>query len=145
MNVVVSPIAPSELPLVFNSWLKFYRKCDYARGIPDSVFYAEEHRVIEALLAREGTVVVAARNSEDLDQIFGYAVYEVKPRCTVLHWVYVKHPFRNLGIGKQLLAPVVTRAVEVPLWFSYRTRPLENWQSLYSLGKYNPYAKNPNS
>jgi GNAT superfamily N-acetyltransferase len=42
---------------------------------------------------------IAAVNSADKDQVFGWACYEVP----ALHFIYVKKPFRRFGIAAALL------------------------------------------
>lgn len=42
-------------------------------------------------------------NPDDLEQIFGYAVYEFSEDSIILHWIHVKYSFRQLGFGAFLI------------------------------------------
>ena len=41
-------------------------------------------------------------SDDDEDLIFGYIVFEPH----IMHYVYVKEPFRNYGIGKRLIQEI---------------------------------------
>lgn len=89
---------PSDLPLVFNSWLKSYRKSDYARDTRTTAYFAAHAEVIRRILAR-GEIVIAC-DADDVSHVYGYLVAEAPNVC---HFVYVKYPYRAMGIGTRLL------------------------------------------
>jgi GNAT superfamily N-acetyltransferase len=99
--LVVRTMTPGDERLIFSSWLKSYREgATGSREITRSVYFVQHHHLIEALLAR-GIVLVAA-DAGDPTNILGYAVGEHKGPVAVVHYVYVKAPFRNIGIGRML-------------------------------------------
>lgn len=90
-------------PFFYNSWLESYRKHSPAvRSIPRNMYYEGQHEVIEKVLKRSGTVCLIACSKEDSNQILGYLIYEKLGQDLVFHWVYVKYPFREFGIAREL-------------------------------------------
>lgn len=108
-----------DFPLITNSWLKSFRDASWVRGCPNSVYYGYQHRIIEQLIPR--SMVLCAVSEDDHNQIFGWIVAEVlkaggedsEERVLAVHYCYVKHPFRKLGIARQLLATL--EATEQPI------------------------------
>lgn len=90
-----------DAPFIFNSWLKSYRFGDLARNCDNAIYFAEHHKLIERLLKRCKTFVACA--ADDPATIYGYICYEHVEGVLVIHYTYVKHTFRNMGIAKELL------------------------------------------
>jgi GNAT superfamily N-acetyltransferase len=100
--LVLRPLMPGDERLIFNSWLNSYREgAQGAREVTRNLYFSQHHRLIERVLHR-GVVVVAADATEPAN-ILGYAVGERVGGLAVVHYVYVKAPFRNVGIGSALL------------------------------------------
>lgn len=100
--VKIRPALEGDASFIFNSWLKSFRENGLARPVSNEVYYTEQHKLIERLLKTCTTVV--ACDPKDPASIFGWACYERVDGVFVLHYVYVKHPFRLLGLAKELLA-----------------------------------------
>lgn len=98
----IRPALLEDVPFIFSSWLKSYRDAPAVRGVPNSIYYAEQHRLIEKVFSSKNLRVYIACDKEETTQIFGYLVAEVSESGPVLHWEYVKHSFRNFGVGKGL-------------------------------------------
>lgn len=101
-SVTLRPVAPADEPLVFSSWLRSYRTAPAVAQVRGPVYFANQRRVIERILLR-AQVLVACSPSEPTD-VFGYAVCERTASGLVVHWLYVKHPFRRLGVAGRLLS-----------------------------------------
>ena len=91
-----------DIGFIFNSWLKSYRNSYFAKPISNTVYFAEHHKVIEKL-AKTSQILIAC-NKEDEAQIYGYVCAEKVDGIFVIHYAYVKQPFRRLGIAKLLLS-----------------------------------------
>jgi hypothetical protein len=102
LPVMIRVAELSDIPFIFNSWLKSYRDSPAVKNVPNTVYYAEHHKVIEEVLASKSLMILVACNKEDQDQICGYIVAELTPELSVIHWLYCKHTFRKLGIAKLL-------------------------------------------
>ncbi len=83
---------------IINSWIKCYRK--QCLDIRPDVYFLEHHKIIQSLIGR--CKIKIATNIEDGNQIYGYILYEPLP-VTILHFIFVKQTFRNMGIGKKLI------------------------------------------
>jgi len=96
--VVVRPATEADVSFIFNSWLKSYRP--QCKAVSNPVYYQFQHELIEHLLAR--CSVQVACNASDASQIYGYLVSEHMEGIQVVHFAYVKHSFRQLGIMRKL-------------------------------------------
>jgi len=107
-KVTLRPACDADRGFILNSWVRSYAKRAVA-GIPQSrigpprtdpdVYMDGQNRVSEVILGRSTATV--ACSCDDDDQIFGYIVYELPD---TLHYIYVKVPFRRLGIGRLLVS-----------------------------------------
>ena len=132
---VLRQVETADLPFIYNSWLKSYRDAPAVAGIPNTLYYQGQHALIERLL--KDSVVVVACSSDDPSQIMGYGVGEVQPSPgrTVLHWLYVKHPFRGFGIMRSLEGALVNKASQV--FYTHRVKSCDR------LMRSRPYVFNP--
>ena len=103
-TVRIRPAVEADIPFIFSTWLRSYRDSIFAMNISTTVYYAEHHKIVEKLL--KGSEVLVACANDDISELYGYICTENIDGVFVLHYVYVKHSFRHLGIGKQLLAAV---------------------------------------
>jgi len=100
--VKIRPALEGDVAFVFNSWLKSFRNTGLSRSVQNEVYFSEQHKLIERLL-KESTTVVACNPTKPED-IFGWACFQWVDGIFVLHYVYVKHLYRNLGLANELLA-----------------------------------------
>lgn len=95
----------SDHPLIYATWLKSqYYGNAWFKAIEKSIFYGGYKAVVGQRLAT-ATVVVSCLES-DPDVVLGYACFS--PDGTVLHYVYVKKAWRQLGIAKELVPSTIT-------------------------------------
>jgi hypothetical protein len=120
---------PADVPFIFRSWLTSYRRSEFARRVRDRVYFAHEHRLIEAIL-RRGQVRVA-HVLEDPDTIIGFLVLHQAPR--VLHYAFVKPAFRR--------ARVLTALLPEGEWeYSHRTDDSDRVIGKMPQLTYNPFS-----
>ena len=100
-SVRLRPIIEDDTAFIFNSWLKSYRFSHFGEKITNTIYFAEHHKVIERLI--DNSKVLVACNPEEPSQVYGYIIGEEVDGIFVLHFIYVKHIFRNMGVGKTLL------------------------------------------
>lgn len=101
LPVEVRSLIETDLPFIFNSWLKAFRNSKFAAEVQQNVYFSEQHKLIEKLLGRCQTLIIGAAN--DPATVYGYVVYEYIQGIFVLHFAYVKHDFRTLGLFKELM------------------------------------------
>ena len=92
----------SDYPFIANSYLKSYRSAPAAKAMINDVYFPEYKARLEAMVA-SGSVLVACA-TDDPDQILGYLIFTELAGHTLLHYVYVKYPFRQHGIASNLIA-----------------------------------------
>ena len=142
----------SDLPFIFNSWLKSSREnCPDLRRIPESVFWRYQHQQLHSLLQR--CQVTVACDVTDEDHVLGYIVSEQgfainardAPHAVArVHWVFVKKTFRRFGLGKMLLENVAVPDTSVEHTFTtefgqlFLARMAENMRLKFV---FNPYAR----
>jgi len=103
-EVEFRPVEPSEIGFVLDSWIKSYRQSDWAGVVPNHLFFSVMRETIGGLIARGAKLVGASVAG----RLLGYVCYEHKGEDTaVLHYVYVKDPFRRKGLGKRLVSMAV--------------------------------------
>jgi GNAT superfamily N-acetyltransferase len=106
LKIVLRGIAPEDSNFIYSSLAKSLRDAPLFRNVPGQIFFDGIRSVINSLLNH---VVVIACNPEDQSQIFGFAIGTPATPTTppIVHYVYVKHPFRGFGVGKTLLFSLV--------------------------------------
>ena len=97
----IRPAVEGDVAFIFSSWLKSYRTSLNVKQVNNTVFFSEHHKVVEGLLKTANTYVICP--AKDPASICGYICAEQVDGIFVLHYIYVKHTFRTLGIGKLLL------------------------------------------
>lgn len=99
---------------VVSSWVHSYRSSDWARLMHPSTYGRTQRVIAEALLAQVTAAngparLVVACASDDPDMVYGWVCGEAQPRRTVLHYIWVKPPFRQQGIGAALVVEFMRR------------------------------------
>jgi len=120
----------SAKSLVYATWLRSYEASSLAaKNIPRDVFFAEHHKVIDRILARGASVRLAVLPDEP-DVVLGWAVVE----WPIVHYVYVKPPFRKHGIAQALL-----QDVPKPFTYTHWTHIMRELHPKLTGCTFNPY------
>lgn len=135
-----------DRPFIYNSWLKTYRKESvYAREMTAEVYYDNQRLVVSELLDQSKVLVVC--NPEAEFQVYSYIVYEVSNDAIVIHFAYVKLPYRNLGLAKAMMAVIQGHnldGADLPIIATHATHTFHKLAPKWKL-TYNPYlARNVN-
>lgn len=125
----------SAHPLVYNSYLRSRWELSAAESeLSKDEFCALHHRRLEALLAsRPLALAIGADGSPDW--VGGWLLAHASPERLVVHWIYVKHPFRRQGLASALLGGALARAGEPPEIASTYRVPRYRWCSDRRTGK----------
>lgn len=86
------------------------------RGIESDIYYPDQEALIKTILGR--SYVVVACSGDDPDQIFGYLVTEEQGPDICFHWLYIKYPFRRIGLARGLLNAVIDNATPGTKFFA---------------------------
>ena len=128
-------VEAGDLPFIYNSWLKSYRDSPAVRSVPNSIYFAEHHNNLEGILSSALTEVWVACDAEDESNIRGYVVVEHEGDCEVVHWVYVKQPYRQSGVARALLKCALSDS-ELPVFYTHYTKMSE---CIRGRAVYNPF------
>ena len=135
-QVRLRPATPEDVNFIFSSWLKSFRNSLSASKIANPVYFSEHHKLIEQLL-RSSKVIIAC-NNDDSNQLYGYVVAGEVEGIFALHFLYVKHTFRRLGIGRILLNAFPREPGAAGIYTHY-TRNMEDIAPKFEL-MYQPYV-----
>jgi len=91
----------SDVRFITNSWLKSYREAHTVKGCPNQLYFSYQHKIIEALLPASGVLVLC--DTKDDDHILGWLVYQRAQDMVLIHYAYVKHPFRRKGLATNMI------------------------------------------
>lgn len=121
---------------IINSWLKSYRDSEFAVAIPNEIYYPHHENMIKHILLQDTNSVTVLCDPDDEDHIIAYAVYNTK--FPAMFYLYVKHAFRNLGIGRYLFESIRKEyGHNVKMHCTHKMR---SWKKFKSLGLvFNPY------
>lgn len=100
--VRVVPMAEQHIPFVFDYWLESFRLAHAAGPIPMDLYWPVYREVIKRLIDKPTVDVLGAYNPDDGDQFYGFLVRQ-RRSPPIVHYLYVKKPFRRNGIAKILM------------------------------------------
>ena len=106
-HVALRPKQADDESFIYSSWLRSYRSSPIVTHMNNDVYYDNHKLVIKKLL--EISDVMIACNPEDPDQIYGFICYEPG----IIHYLYVKYPFRKMGLAKYLLSSIPSDATKI--------------------------------
>ncbi len=135
VEIRIRDIEQADVAFLFNSWLKSFRSGRLAAKVDNSIYFSEHHKIIERLV--HGAKTIVACNPAEPGQIFGYAVYEKIDGIFVLHYIYTKHTYRNMGIAREMLNHI-DHSFETAGCCSHMTMAAEKLHLKYNL-IYHPY------
>lgn len=130
------PANEEDISFIFNSWLKSFRNSYFCKGIVNTIYFTEQHKVIEGIL-RTSTAIVAC-NPEDPSQLYGWVCAEKIDGVFCLHYLYVKHSFRSLGLARLLINTFDHDASQAGI-YTHATRASEDLGRKFNL-IYHPYV-----
>jgi GNAT superfamily N-acetyltransferase len=141
VSLAYRPAVAADMPLVVGSWLDSFRTAHAAGLIAMDDWRAVMEPQIEKLLARPGAVVfVAHRPGEDAEHradLYGWIAAE--PDIALVHYVYVKHSYRRMGLARGLLGAAGIKLAE-PFEFSCKTAVVRELQRKIPRARWNPLA-----
>ncbi len=138
MRHVIRPALPEHLGFVVKPWLQELRRSSTTRYLTDRVFFQEHGHVVNNLLAT--CRVDLACDPDDESHFYGFVAYAQGEHECVVHWLYVKSAFRQLGIGRALYEHATHGARAIASHVNdFVMGPLRSTWEKYGL-TYNPYV-----
>ena len=114
-QIAIREFDPHDMGLIYQSWLRSYRFSDFARAIRVSIYFSEHRHVVDSLV--NTAKIVCAVNPEDPTHIYGWACMDLSGQLPIVHYVFIKPPYRGFGIAKLLLKGIQGR----PFLFTHMT------------------------
>lgn len=88
----------SDLPFVIDSWLNSNMK---NKSCQKSIYEKEHRKLINRIIENPNVEVQILCLKDDLTHIIGFICMESD---NILHYIYIKAPFRGFKLGKKILA-----------------------------------------
>jgi GNAT superfamily N-acetyltransferase len=93
---------PADLPFAIGTWSSNYKNSHYAGIVQTEDWPDVMHAAIGKILARPTTRTIVA--FEPPAFLYGFIAGELADTMPVVHWIYVKSPYRKAGIARGLFA-----------------------------------------
>ncbi len=135
LPIKIRPIMQLDIPFLMNAWLKSFRGAFFSKDIHPNTYYGNHHGLIGELLQTCTTYV--ACSDTDSSEIYGFICGEYESSTFVLHYIYVKHTFRNMGIARNLLAQFPVAADGISMYTHHNAIAHKQAAAYHFL--YNPY------
>jgi hypothetical protein len=133
-EVKIRPFDPGDLPYVSKTYLDCLRQeSSEFRNVPPDVFQIGQQKVLARLLGSSKGVVACL--PEETGAIAGWALYS----SGILHFCYVKHSFRRLGVAKELLAAAGLLGKTV--YCTHSTILGRHLNGFFKASQFNPYLR----
>lgn len=125
-----------DLSFIYSSWLQsYFYGSNWPKSMAREIYFASHAEVIRLIMLRPGVCVTIASDKEDQSIIIGYMVSE---NDNVLHYSYVKKPFREMGIFNSLLKYT---HLNYDISISHRTKDISSVLIKHQAPIYNPYLQ----
>lgn len=102
----------AEVGFVIKAWLDSFQYADAAGPLPMDLYFQAYRETVKRLLGWPGVDLALATHHDDADMFFGFMAWMRPGRhehrhemcgAPVLLYIYVKEPYRRLGVAKALL------------------------------------------
>ena len=99
---------PEDYNFIMATWLRgiFYGESIFSLMKKDT-FMNKYHKILTYLLTQPGLSIRVACLKDDPSVILGYSVMDKDEK--VLHWVFTKKSWRNIGIARSLVPTTVQK------------------------------------
>lgn len=100
------PAEPSDEALIFHSWCRSIRGHQPWNLMTADEFSIHHGAVLSPLLERAGALVAYEIDEHGVsyrDHVMGWICSELRNDYPILHFLFVKMPYRRLGIGTHLM------------------------------------------
>lgn len=97
-NLKKRPTRQSDNNFILSSWLQSYQR--QFRNVHIDVYFKHYRPMVEKILSVSRGVVM--HPGDDDDHILGFCIYRFLSDTPVVSFIYVKHTYRNMGIGREM-------------------------------------------
>lgn len=129
---------PKDSSFLYSTWLKSYRQMPYAQNVSNETFFFHHKQTIEKILSNPNTIVKVICEDTDPNHIYGYSVIEKYGEASIIHYIYIKHAYRKLGLAKELLIDQIPLLGTKLTFVSHESRHHKGLKDKFKI-EYNPY------
>ena len=122
-----------DINFIKNSWQKNFASS--MKHVPLQIYHKNQDKLITKLMGRSTCYV--ACNPEDFYQIFGWILFDTLEDLGILHYIYVKHPFRRYGIASVMLG-LIKYDKSYPIIATHYSHGLDDLKKKFNI-TFNPY------
>lgn len=133
VDIYIRESDSSDTNFIINSWIKSYRVV--MEDVEAPIYYKNQEKLIRRLMDKSKCYM--AVNPHDLYQIYGYIMFDNLDEIGILHYIYVKNPYRRFGIGGDLFN-MIDFDKKYPCIATHNTRYLGHVKNKWNI-TYNPY------
>lgn len=134
--ITLAVAGPSVAPFVRDSWLRSQWAADMRGKMLRGDFFRAQGARIDRILPRSSVITAVAPAVPD--EVLGYVVLQPSRDDPIVHWLYVKHAFRRLGIATQL-AQAASRCSPGAIHYSHKGDARGKKLAMRFAWKFNPY------
>jgi hypothetical protein len=134
LDIYIREFEKEDHNFVMNSWLKSFEKTIKLMGTDTQIYRREQMRLMGGIIEKAKVYVACPEDAQQ--QIYGYIVWDAIGDVGILHYVYVKNPYRRFGIGRKLY-DCIERSTEIPCLATHKTLAFDYLKS-WNLA-FNPY------
>lgn len=119
-KVSFRPQVESDLNFILSSYAESFRRSPYSGVLPDKAYYDAARDHFSQIMKRENaqTLLCVAEGEAPPNDLFAWVVWEPG----VLHYVYVKHLFRGMGVARDLLRRTGLDPTKATCTYTHRTK-----------------------
>jgi hypothetical protein len=134
LNIMLRAPTPDDTNFVIKSWMESSHASDFAVYIPDDIWYDKHKKVITNLIER--SLISVLCDTEDPTHMLGFTVYEIIEDVLILHFLYIKYPYRNFGFSKQILQSIYPKFKEQDFFITHIDRTVLRVKKNYKGDQY---------
>lgn len=136
LNLRVRDMIEDDAAFVYSSLLKSHRYSRSTAGTQNEIYYANHHKLVENMI--KSCKVLILCDQGDLGHIYGYGIAEEVQGIFTVHFIYVKQPYRGLGLAKLIFKHLGGKE-DIAFCYSHRTKKVEDYEKKYVTAVYHPY------
>lgn len=133
VRLMVRPFDLEDKRFVEDSWIRSYKEFE---PLTDDEDYRNGQRAVIMSLSSHAQVLVMCDEAQPRF-LLSYLCYDKIDKAMLIHYLYTKHPYRRMGLGKALLAAAGWKTGQ-QLYASHKTRASGQLAEPYNI-HYNQY------
>lgn len=106
-SLIYRPYSESDIPFIRSSWANsYYKGCTNHKDIDPQEFHRMHRLLIDRFFERSNGTVVVVHFENEPDIIMGWIAVEIISTHMIIHYVYIKNSFKQMGILDNLIKRV---------------------------------------